>query len=180
MTKDKPREAQVAAWKEELSYCTEQCMNNMKNYQARPRVLESTQLLPAPGRALMPWPSHSLRCGSIAAPASPTSARPPTSSSSSRRCAPASRIHSLNAAVANCAADPPTADHRPAHGPPRARGWHEGQEPRITRLLVGAARQVLEEDAKNYHAWGHRQWVLKKFALWDQELAFVEKLLQQV
>jgi protein farnesyltransferase/geranylgeranyltransferase type-1 subunit alpha len=41
--------------------------------------------------------------------------------------------------------------------------------------------QVLEddEDQKNYHAWAHRQWVLKTFQLWDGEIAFVESLLQR-
>ena len=37
---------------------------------------------------------------------------------------------------------------------------------------------VLQEDAKNYHAWGHRQWVLRNFSLWDGELEYVESLLQ--
>ena len=35
--------------------------------------------------------------------------------------------------------------------------------------------EILEEDAKNYHAWGHRQWVLRTFSLWSNELAFVER-----
>ncbi|CAE1317795.1 FNTA [Acanthosepion pharaonis] len=31
--------------------------------------------------------------------------------------------------------------------------------------------------AKNYHAWQHRQWVLKTYSLWDKELNYVDKLL---
>ena len=34
-------------------------------------------------------------------------------------------------------------------------------------------------DAKNYHAWGHRQWVLRTFGGWEDELAYVEELLQE-
>jgi hypothetical protein len=42
-------------------------------------------------------------------------------------------------------------------------------------------RTVLSDsgDAKNYHAWGHRQWVLRTFGGWEAELAYVEELLQQ-
>ena len=39
--------------------------------------------------------------------------------------------------------------------------------------------RVLQEDSKNYHAWGHRQWVLKTFNLWEGELLYVDQLLQQ-
>ena len=36
---------------------------------------------------------------------------------------------------------------------------------------------ILHLDEKNYHAWQHRQWVIKEFGLWDKELEYVEKLL---
>ena len=29
------------------------------------------------------------------------------------------------------------------------------------------------DDAKNYHAWTHRQWVVRTFELWDGELEFI-------
>ena len=38
---------------------------------------------------------------------------------------------------------------------------------------------ILQMDAKNYHAWQHRQWVLKNFELWDSELSYVDKLLAE-
>jgi len=38
--------------------------------------------------------------------------------------------------------------------------------------------QVLNKDAKNYHAWAYRQWVLKNFNLWSGELDYVDRLLQ--
>lgn len=38
---------------------------------------------------------------------------------------------------------------------------------------------VLAQDAKNYHAWQHRQWVLDTFKLFDQEMVFVERLLEE-
>ena len=37
--------------------------------------------------------------------------------------------------------------------------------------------EILKKDAKNYHAWQHRQWVLNEFKLWDKELDFVTQLL---
>lgn len=33
-------------------------------------------------------------------------------------------------------------------------------------------------DAKNYHAWSHRQWVLSTYGLWDKEMEFVDRLLE--
>ena len=38
--------------------------------------------------------------------------------------------------------------------------------------------QILQDDAKNYHAWQHRQWVIREFDLWDNEIEYVEKLLR--
>ena len=39
--------------------------------------------------------------------------------------------------------------------------------------------KILQGDAKNYHAWQHRQWVIREFDLWDNELEYVEKLLKE-
>lgn len=38
---------------------------------------------------------------------------------------------------------------------------------------------VLSQDAKNYHAWQHRQWVIKTFSLFDKELEYVDRLLEE-
>jgi len=38
---------------------------------------------------------------------------------------------------------------------------------------------ILELDAKNYHAWQHRQWVIKEFGLWEREIDYVDKLLTE-
>jgi protein farnesyltransferase/geranylgeranyltransferase type-1 subunit alpha len=38
---------------------------------------------------------------------------------------------------------------------------------------------ILRPDTKNYHAWQHRQWVIKRFNLWDNELEYVDKLLTE-
>ncbi|CAG2059398.1 unnamed protein product, partial [Timema podura] len=46
------------------------------------------------------------------------------------------------------------------------------QELQVTRMS-------LNQDAKNYHAWQHRQWVLRKFNLFDNELAYVDTLLEE-
>ena len=40
--------------------------------------------------------------------------------------------------------------------------------------------QMFEKDAKNYHVWSYRQWLVKRFDLWDNgELDYVEKLLER-
>ena len=36
---------------------------------------------------------------------------------------------------------------------------------------------VLQDDSKNYHAWQHRQWVVRNYSLWQGELGYVDKLL---
>nr|CAD7405450.1 unnamed protein product [Timema cristinae] len=46
------------------------------------------------------------------------------------------------------------------------------QELQVTRMS-------LNQDAKNYHAWQHRQWVLHKYNLFDNELAYVDTLLEE-
>lgn len=39
---------------------------------------------------------------------------------------------------------------------------------------------MFEKDAKNYHVWSYRQWLVRRFDLWDAgELEFTEKLLEQ-
>jgi protein farnesyltransferase/geranylgeranyltransferase type-1 subunit alpha len=40
--------------------------------------------------------------------------------------------------------------------------------------------QALRKDAKNYHVWAYRQWLLKTFqAGWEEEMAFVDTLLNE-
>lgn len=41
------------------------------------------------------------------------------------------------------------------------------------------AAECLAEDAKNYHAWAHRQAIVRRFGLWQQELDVVNELLQE-
>ena len=38
---------------------------------------------------------------------------------------------------------------------------------------------ILNQDAKNYHAWQHRQWVIQDFHFWDNELQYVDQLLKE-
>ena len=38
---------------------------------------------------------------------------------------------------------------------------------------------VLEKDAKNYHVWSYRQWLVRHFSLWDTELPYIEQLLEE-
>lgn len=45
-----------------------------------------------------------------------------------------------------------------------------GEELELTAL-------ILSQDAKNYHAWQHRQWVISTYSLFSKELEFVEGLI---
>eukprot|EP01052_Picozoa_sp_SAG31_P034329 SAG31_NODE_3998_length_3677_cov_10.286193_5_plen_102_part_00 len=38
---------------------------------------------------------------------------------------------------------------------------------------------MLELDAKNYHAWSYRQWLVQSYDLWTGELEFTERLLRE-
>lgn len=37
---------------------------------------------------------------------------------------------------------------------------------------------MFAQDAKNYHVWSYRQWLVRHFSLWDSELPYTESLLQ--
>ena len=40
--------------------------------------------------------------------------------------------------------------------------------------------RMFEKDAKNYHVWSYRQWMLRRFGLWEKgELEFTEKLIEK-
>ncbi|KAG0717485.1 Protein farnesyltransferase/geranylgeranyltransferase type-1 subunit alpha [Chionoecetes opilio] len=38
---------------------------------------------------------------------------------------------------------------------------------------------IFSQDAKNYHAWEHRQWALRTFKLFEGELDYVDRLLEE-
>lgn len=53
---------------------------------------------------------------------------------------------------------------------------------RIPTLPAGEATflaTMLAKDAKNYHVWSYRQWLVRHFSLWDSELPLIEALLQE-
>jgi protein farnesyltransferase/geranylgeranyltransferase type-1 subunit alpha len=37
---------------------------------------------------------------------------------------------------------------------------------------------MLSKDAKNYHVWSYRQWLVRHFSLWDSELDLIESFLR--
>ncbi len=37
---------------------------------------------------------------------------------------------------------------------------------------------MFTKDAKNYHVWSYRQWLVRHFSLWDAELPYIEELLR--
>ena len=38
--------------------------------------------------------------------------------------------------------------------------------------------RMFAKDAKNYHVWSYRQWLVRHFSLWDSEVPYIESLLQ--
>ncbi|PSN38562.1 hypothetical protein C0J52_14822 [Blattella germanica] len=44
---------------------------------------------------------------------------------------------------------------------------------------LSLTESILSQDAKNYHAWQHRQWVIRTFKLYDNELEYVDQLLEE-
>ena len=38
--------------------------------------------------------------------------------------------------------------------------------------------RMLAKDAKNYHVWSYRQWLVQHFALWESEYEFIEALIR--
>jgi protein farnesyltransferase/geranylgeranyltransferase type-1 subunit alpha len=38
-------------------------------------------------------------------------------------------------------------------------------------------REIFNSDAKNYHAWSYRIWLVERFQLWAGELEDVERML---
>jgi len=38
--------------------------------------------------------------------------------------------------------------------------------------------EILAIDAKNIHAWGYRQWLIKKFGLWSEESEYTQALIE--
>lgn len=62
--------------------------------------------------------------------------------------------------------------------------WHHRQailsrmpNPKVTQEFK-VLSVALEEDAKNYHAWTYRQWLLRTYGGWEGELEFIEQLLK--
>jgi protein farnesyltransferase/geranylgeranyltransferase type-1 subunit alpha len=61
----------------------------------------------------------------------------------------------------------------------------EGSEERARHAIIAAEldltahllHEVEEADAKNYHVWSHRQWVVRTYDAWDRELGLVKTLL---
>ena len=43
---------------------------------------------------------------------------------------------------------------------------------------LGFLERMFSKDAKNYHVWSYRQWLVRRFGLWDDELPYIESLLQ--
>ena len=39
--------------------------------------------------------------------------------------------------------------------------------------------EIFAEDAKHYHAWAHRQWLVRTYGCWDKEMTFTKELIKE-
>ena len=39
--------------------------------------------------------------------------------------------------------------------------------------------EIFAEDAKHYHAWAHRQWLVRTHGCWDKEMTFTKELIKE-
>ncbi|KAK4692625.1 protein farnesyltransferase/geranylgeranyltransferase type-1 subunit alpha, partial [Lecanoromycetidae sp. Uapishka_2] len=61
--------------------------------------------------------------------------------------------------------------------------WHHRQVimshiPTLPPTETAFLARILTKDAKNYHVWSYRQWLVRRFSIWDSELPYIESLLQ--
>ena len=45
------------------------------------------------------------------------------------------------------------------------------------RRNLKVVEEALDADAKNYHAWSHRGWVVARFGLWEEEKAYASRMI---
>ena len=139
-------EERKAAWRKELAFCDDQCRNNMKNYQVRRgRGARTRCAQPSPRPLLASPPARPRRRSQP--PVFDASPLLSTTPSPTRPAVPQVWFHRRSCVE------------------------QIGEADKEMEFL----EEILDEDAKNYHAWGHRQWVLRTFSLWSGELAFVER-----
>ena len=50
--------------------------------------------------------------------------------------------------------------------------------PKLPPTETAFLARMFAKDAKNYHVWSYRQWLVRNFSLWDSELPYIESLLQ--
>ena len=48
----------------------------------------------------------------------------------------------------------------------------------LPRTELPFLTRMLTKDAKNYHVWSYRLWLVRHFSLWDSELPYIETLLR--
>lgn len=51
--------------------------------------------------------------------------------------------------------------------------------PTIPPSELSFLTRMFAKDSKNYHVWSYRQWLVRHFYLWDQELPYIESLLEE-
>jgi len=54
----------------------------------------------------------------------------------------------------------------------------EEAKEKLAKMELDLTEKILQKDAKNYHAWQHRQWVLGTFNMFQNELEYVSELIE--
>ena len=52
------------------------------------------------------------------------------------------------------------------------------QVPKIPPTELPFLARMFAKDAKNYHVWAYRQWLVRHFEIWDAELPCIESLIR--
>ena len=50
--------------------------------------------------------------------------------------------------------------------------------PSLPSEEISFLSKMFSKDAKNYHVWSYRQWLVRHFSLWDSELPYIEEFIR--
>ncbi|KAJ1645881.1 CAAX geranylgeranyltransferase alpha subunit [Coemansia asiatica] len=49
----------------------------------------------------------------------------------------------------------------------------------VIRRELSFLANVIDEDSKNFHAWSYRQWLVRRYGIWEQEKVFINTMIDQ-
>ncbi|KAJ2598334.1 CAAX geranylgeranyltransferase alpha subunit [Coemansia sp. RSA 1722] len=49
----------------------------------------------------------------------------------------------------------------------------------VIRRELSFLANAIDEDSKNFHAWSYRQWLVRRYGIWEQEKVFINTMIDQ-